>query len=298
MFGLGQFYENLGEYAKALTAYENSCSWFKQHNSTETAHVGVAIARVCFLEGDYDVAWTKAKAAEELCQKAWGPNYYRVTTVGNTCLEILTAVARSRGDLDVAEKYARQLVTKTSFAVDNNKVARHYLELSTVLGMLKKFSEAEGHAQKAEEVLSNIPEKSYLDNVELAKAHLLLATFAVAKQDYKLADNEYRQASNSHRKDKSVQGSLGLVADDNGIALTSSKIGEEKTSSNWVLTACSELDIYINSGFAQLSFAEQCAFISCVRDEVNPLLTFGVSGDSAEQPFKYILRWQGLLIRP
>ena len=98
MYGLGQFYENLGEYAKALTAYENSYSWFKQHNSTDTARPAVAIARVCFLEGDYDVAWTKAKTAEEFCLKAWGPNYFRVNAVGNTCLEILAAVARSRGD--------------------------------------------------------------------------------------------------------------------------------------------------------------------------------------------------------
>ena len=79
----------------------------------------------------------------------------------------------------MAEKYARQLVTKTNFAVDNNKIARHYLELSTILGLLKKYGEGEGHAQKAQEVLSNISEKTYLDNVELAKAHLLLATFAL-----------------------------------------------------------------------------------------------------------------------
>ena len=62
------------------------------------------------------------------------------------------------------------------------------------------------------------------------------------------------------------------------------------------MLASDHLNKYICSGFAQLSFAEQCAFIKCVRDEVNPLLTFAVPGDSVAMPFRYILRWQGLLI--
>ena len=92
MYGLGQLYENLGEYAKALSAYETAYTWGKDHYSPELVHSAIAMARVAYLEGDYDVAWSKAKFAEDLCQQTWGSEYYRTNSIGSSGLEILTAI--------------------------------------------------------------------------------------------------------------------------------------------------------------------------------------------------------------
>lgn len=295
--GFGLLYENLGEFGQARTAYEKANLWFQAHNDpTGTARTAIADARICYLERDYDVAWQKAKAAEAICQKNWGVTHYQENVAGMMCLETLTAIARARGDLEASELYARMLTLKTKWLQQNSDMARHYLALAQVLSMGNDKSEATRYAQDAVSILSNLREKTSYDEIELAKAHLLLGGLALAKQDYKLADAEYRQAFILHGTDKSTDGVLGLVADLNGIAFTGSKLGKKQAAIENALLACDKLDTYIKTGFPELSFAEQCAFIKCVRDEINPLLSLGTTGDTTAEPFKYVMRWQGLLI--
>ena len=295
-YSLGLFYEKLGEYAKSITAYETSYNVDNARKSTNALCSARAMAKVYYLEGDYELRH-KAKFAEELYQKAFGPNYFRSSFSGMQCLENLTAIARARGDLGAAETYARQLILPLSFKTSDGLSATHSLELASILALQNKTDEAKAHAQKAVTVLSNVTKKSYLDDTALAKAHGLLAALAILNKDYKLADAEYRQAFNYHLNDDSIGGLLGRVADNNGLAVTAKRNGlADDAAAKSVLYACIELDQYIDTSFAQLSLAEQCAFIKCVRNQLNPLLSLGVSGSNSDLAFQYVMHWQGLLI--
>lgn len=297
-YGLGLLFENLGDYAKAEATFAASQIWYANHNQPQDNRVRtlIARARVCRLEGDYDVAWSRAREAEDLCKKLWGPTYYQDNMLGMNCLEVLTSVARSKGDLAAAENYARQLCGKSNLRLSNSQVASHQLELAQVLSLSNNAAEAASVAQKAVTILSSIIQPNYTDQSELAKAHLLLAGLALSKQDYKLADTEYNQALKLHLKDTSSAGVLGLVADYNGIAFANSKLGAQAVANKNVLAACEKLDEFVKSGFPKLSFAGQCAFIKCVGDQINALLSYGSATESADKRFEYVMRWQGLLI--
>lgn len=295
--GLGLLYELMGEFGRAQSAFTAGlkfCRRFK--DMTAIAILLTSRARASMEQNDLDRAWREAKEAEAHCLTLWGPEYYKKTPLGMPCMEVLASLARLRGDLDAAEQYARRLVAPLTWKPFPFAAARHNLELADVLLLRKQTGEATALLERCIASLSNNPNSSYAEEVELARAHQLLGRANLASKDYATAGKEFRRAWTLHLKDKSTNGVVGLAEDYDSIALSDFQLGYAKSAAKSVLLGCDTLDDYIAKTFDQLSLAEQCAFIKCVQQQIGPLLTLGTTESRIDESFQYVMRWQGLLI--
>lgn len=296
LFDLATLYELFGKFGKARVIYDEAFEIAKaRNNKANMAVAAFARASVSFRENDFVNAWSEAKQAESLFKETQGDEYYKQSALNLSCLKLLTDLSVQRGNLSEAESYARQLTSPLKFQPSNMQVQRDYLELAKILLLENKNDEAKKIVNNAIAVLSNSTYGQYLGEIELAHAHDMLGSIQMSSRHYAEADLEFRQAYNLYRDDdESTAGILGMVNDLNQMARCFSVSGGQADQT--VQLACLKLDSYLKSAFPQLSFAQQCAFVSCVGDQIDPLLTYSMTRETARGTFTFLMRWQGLLV--
>ncbi|MBS1955956.1 MAG: CHAT domain-containing protein [Cyanobacteria bacterium SZAS-4] len=296
MRDLGKLFELLGHFGKARLIYDDASTLAKAQNNTNAlGELLVAKAGLNFKQRDTETAWEEAKQAEELFKQSEGPEYFKNGKTQLSCVQLLAELSVQRNDLLGAETYARLLVSPLHWKPNVTEIQQHYLELAKILFLQNRMQEAKKIAELAVHVLSNQTRGTYVGEIELANAHDLLGKIEMHDHNLDAAEMQFRQAWNFHQtQDKSTTGILGAVDDLNLIARCQS--GSSSSSTSNVLTACKSLDKYMKTAFPQLSFAEQCAFITCIGNQIDPLLTYAIGNESASESFQYLIRWQGLLI--
>ncbi|HEY9734356.1 MAG TPA: CHAT domain-containing tetratricopeptide repeat protein [Drouetiella sp.] len=297
LYDLATLYELFGKFGKARVIYDQAFeSASSQHNVANMATAALSRASLSFRERDLTSAWNEAKQAEALFQEAQGPEYYRISPFNLSCLQLLSDLSVERGDLSSAEAYARQLTGPLKWRPADYEVQRDYLELAKILLLENKNDEAKKIIDNAVVSLSNTSYGNYLGEIELAHAHDMLGSLALDANNLVDAELHFRRAYNLYRDDdNSTSGVLGMVNDLNHIARCYGP-SDAAQSSQSVLLACVKLDKYLKSVFPQISFAQQCAFVTCIGDQIAPLLTYASNSESAPKTFQYLMQWQGLLV--
>jgi len=296
LYDLATLFELFGKFGKARVIYDESFEFAKsRHNVLNMATAALSRASLSFRERDMTSAWSEAKQAESLFIEAQGPEYYKNSPFNLSCIQLLTDLCVERGELSAAESYARQLTSPLKWRPSAAQIQRDYLELAKILLLETKTAEATKIIETAVTTLSNSTYRNYLGEIELARAHDMLGDIAIASKKYSDADMHFRRAYNLYRDDDTAtSGILGMVNDLNQLAKCAAASGGQ--SAQAVQLACLKLDRYLKSVFPQISFAQQCAFVTCIGDQIDPLLTYASNNDSASKTFQYLMQWQGLLV--
>ncbi len=93
-----------------------------------------------------------------------------------------------------------------------------------------------------------------------------------------------------------VSYSISRNPDGNSLTQTDRYMGDLDLARRHSIDAASQIDRYLSIAFPYLSFAQQCAFISILKQQQDSLLTLCTDDNSIDKAYGFMLKWKGLLL--
>ena len=245
----------------------------------------IGLADLAFVEGDLSES---AKYADLAVND--------FTTAGAYYLDrpylTLSRCQRARGDFKTATLSANKSldIKRKRLGSESPELVPNIIELANILVQDKNFSEAASLLQQAN-VLAGSSKKPELaacqGDVESALAELYLR-----ERDLPLTRVHLMKAMQLHQMQDKV---LSRITDENSMASLQFLDGNIVAAKEHAFKAARLTDTYVQCVFPQLSFAEQCAFIDIIKEQMGTLLTCCTDQGSLPTTYDFLCRWKGLL---
>ncbi len=316
LLDISAFEQLTGEYALARAQADEAMQMARSGTDKQLLFTcTLALAKISADQSDYDGAAELATQALQLRTQD--------TSSSNTvqCYELLCQASAATGKIQEALDYANQALAVIGSQSDQSLLQRLTIEtfvgrllaqqekwhdseqtLSQTIDKVQLLCDAAGEAASADAALKESAADAS-SHVSFAEYRLQLGTTNLALADVYAAQDKVDQAHRCYaraidvfqgRNDRSliVRYIHALSRD----ALCQVKIGEAVAARTQILSGAEQMDAYIQQVFPQLSFGEQCAFISVLNEESDVLLSICHNESNLPQAYKYVMKWKGLLI--
>jgi tetratricopeptide (TPR) repeat protein len=290
LLSIASYFEVQAQYASCKIALKSAMTKARQlRNGALLSRSLLQLARADMGEGDYLSARANADQVLHEIENQPGFNFTEVEA-----LNILADCGVALGHTEEAVKYSQE-----SLAVMESKAECKEDELLPTLLTLSKLYLSQKDCQSAKRVLDRA--LAIVERLTTAKDRTKKAAVYSDYGDLALASGDLEQARLWYNKARDINRAadgkhVAFAHNLNALARVDALQNDLKSAKSNVLWSASLLSNYADTSFAQLSFAEQCAFVDALEDQTSLLLSICKDTESLPNAYGYVMKWKGLLI--
>jgi CHAT domain-containing protein/Tfp pilus assembly protein PilF len=242
--------------------------------------------RLLMDQGEFDEAFKKAKEALELTKGAVPAEPIHLFD----CYSALSESAFASGNVADAIRYAQSAATVPA---NDDERANAMIMLGTA--MCASGDQRGIELLQTADALSNSKE-SNLEQSAFSRAAAALGLEYLKRNNLTEARHDLGWAYGWDKTNPAADGLLASARDLNGLAEVEYNAHDMDLSRRYSLDSSELIDKYIATAFPQLSFNQQCAFLSIAKQQRDSLVNVCQDKNSLAPAYKYMIRWKGLLL--
>ncbi|MBS1953913.1 MAG: CHAT domain-containing protein [Cyanobacteria bacterium SZAS-4] len=248
------------------------------------------LAKSDLAESDLEPALKHAEEAKRIALSEFGATAKEIIP----CERLLAEINLANGNYQEAQNCA----AKALYCKDVSQSDRIFLHNMSGFAYLcqGKYEESKSQLQMSLDLCNENTTKQISDSLLFSAAATAQAEALVRLGDTKEAMRKLDWALNLDRENESFGIELTLARDYQGIARVQALEGDHEVAARYALDAACYVDNFLMSGMSQLSFAQQCSFISVTRQIRSLLLDTCIDSKNLPLAYAYIMRWEGLTL--
>lgn len=272
----------LSESAIAIIDNEKTDSKLKYESYLQLGNLNMA-------EADSNAALTNGRKAETIALKLFGQKSKELIP----CYGLMAQIELALGENKKAEEFTKKALN-CSGLTRSDRIALLDTRGFSYLAQ-GRYEEAKATfddvLQMHDESEKNLKEEMFL--YTSASTALAEALVNLGKPDEALVNLDWSLNIDKGETPDELQASARDAA---GIATVHAINGQAELAADYALLSADYADKFLQNGFSQLSFAQQCSFVNITHQIRSVLLQTCYEPEQLAKAYQYIIKWKGLLL--
>lgn len=282
----------LGKYNRAAQLTESAIALIiEQKTDSELKYRAyLQLGTLNLAESDTESAINNAQIAETVANKLFGTKSNKLVP----CYRLLSQIKLATGDYKDGSSYALKALLCSDLSTNDEIWIRNSLGFCALSE--GRYEDAKKYLTQALNFCNDSKNNQPEDRSLFTAASTALAEALVKIGDREEALRELDWALSTDQSNSQTESLLASARDAAGIATVHWLDGDKELASSYALQAADFTNKFLQSGFSELSFAQQCSFVNVTRQIRSILLNTCSDSQNLAQAYGYIIRWKGLLL--
>ncbi|RTL45170.1 MAG: CHAT domain-containing protein [Candidatus Melainabacteria bacterium] len=282
----------LGKYHRATELTESAIATISDGKTDSKLKYDayLQLSNLNLAESDSEAALKNVSIAQAMALKLFGEKSIELIP----CYRILSQIKLSTGQYKEAKNYAQEALRCTDLSTSDAIWMRNTTGFCDLAE--GRYDSAKFELNQALNFCNDSVNNQAEDRSQFTASSTALAEALIHLGDKEEALQNLDWSLSTDHSNSDTYSLLSSARDCAGIAMVHSLNSEKELAATYALKAASFTDKFLQNGFSQLSFAQQCSFVNVTRQVRSILLNTCTDQEQLSKAYGYIIKWKGLLL--